>query len=641
MTPEDRAEEAIVGVTSAMAEGERRDGQIEMARAVAETIRRGSHLVVEAGTGTGKSLGYLVPAVLSGHRVVVATATLALQDQLVGKDLPFLAEHIGRRVGWALLKGRSNYLCLQRAAEARRALSRPEQMGLGGLDPGGTAAPLPQEQIRDVLAWADTSGTGDRAELDFEPSPRAWGALSVSSRDCPGASKCAHGGDCFAERARTRAADADVVVVNLHLYALHLIGGQVLLPPHEVTVIDEVHQLEDIVAATAGLEMGAGRIRTLGTALGAVIADDDLAERIDAAAEQLQGALADAGDGRLRKGPGSDLTEALVRVRDAADRALAALRAVPDKGGDDPDLTARTLRAVQAATAVVDDIDRSIEGRAGDVVWIEGPGDRPQLRVAPVAVRETLAPLWDDHAVILTSATVPTTLAERLGLDAHPHRALSVGSPFDYEEQALLYCAAHLPDPRDARYEQEAWKEIESLVVAAGGRTLALFTSRRAMREAAAHLTPRLPWVVLRQDDLPRPALLRMFTEDEESCLFATMSFWQGVDVPGPSLRLVTIDRLPFPRPDEPLLQARREHARADAFRLVDLPRAATLLAQGTGRLIRTASDHGVVAVLDPRLATNQRYRWDLVRALPPMRRTRERSEAEAFLRSLRDGANP
>lgn len=161
------------------------------------------------------------------------------------------------------------------------------------------------------------------------------------------------------------------------------------------------------------------------------------------------------------------------------------------------------------------------------------------------------------------------------------------------------------------------------------------------MREAAAQLAPRLPWEVLRQDDLPRPALLRRFTDEEETCLFATMSFWQGVDVPGPSLRLVTIDRLPFPRPDEPLVQARREHARADAFRLVDLPRAATLLAQGTGRLIRTATDRGVVAVLDPRLATNQRYRWDLVRALPPMRRTRERGDAEAFLRSLRDAPPP
>ena len=226
---------------------------------------------------------------------------------------------------------------------------------------------------------------------------------------------------------------------------------------------------------------------------------------------------------------------------------------------------------------------------------------------------------------MLTSATLPLTLPERLGLPDGGFTQLDVGSPFDYEHQALLYCAAHLPDPRSAAFDEAAHDELEALIGAAGGRTLALFTSHRALQAAVEELRPRLAVPVLAQDELPKPALVRRFTEDPETCLFATMGFWQGVDVPGATLSLVTIDRLPFPRPDDPLLQARRERARADAFRLVDLPRAATLLAQGAGRLVRTATDRGVVAVLDPRLATNARYRWEIVNSLPPMRRTKDR----------------
>jgi len=211
-----------------------------------------------------------------------------------------------------------------------------------------------------------------------------------------------------------------------------------------------------------------------------------------------------------------------------------------------------------------------------------------------------------------------------------------VGSPFDYQHQALLYCAAGLPDPRQPTFDEAVHDELAALIEAAGGRTMALFTSYRALHAAVEALRPRLDVPILAQDDLTKAALLGRFTDEPESCLFATMGFWQGVDVPGATLSLVTIDRLPFPRPDDPLLQARRERARADAFRVVDLPRAATLLAQGAGRLIRSTTDRGVVAVLDPRLATNASYRWEIVRALPPMRRTRDRAEAEAFLRALR-----
>jgi ATP-dependent DNA helicase DinG len=270
------------------------------------------------------------------------------------------------------------------------------------------------------------------------------------------------------------------------------------------------------------------------------------------------------------------------------------------------------------------------------VSWVEGTEDNPVLRVAPVDVGELLAEqLWPTATAVLTSATLPAALPDQVGLPPGGFQRLDVGSPFDYPTQALLYCAAHLPDPRSAAFDPAVHDELEALITAAGGRTMALFTSYRALQAAVEALRPRLKVEVLAQDDLPKPALIARFAAEPESCLFATMGFWQGVDVPGDTLTLVTIDRLPFPRPDDPLLQARRERARADAFRMVDLPRATTLLAQGAGRLVRSTTDRGVVAILDPRLATNARYRWDIVNALPPMRRTRERAEAEEFLRSL------
>jgi ATP-dependent DNA helicase DinG len=273
------------------------------------------------------------------------------------------------------------------------------------------------------------------------------------------------------------------------------------------------------------------------------------------------------------------------------------------------------------------------------VSWVEGSEDFPVLRVAPVDVGEILdETLWSKTTTILTSATLPTALPDQVGLPDGTFVRLDVGSPFDYPHQAMLYCAAHMPDPRSAKFDEAVHDELEALITAAGGRTMALFTSYRALQLAVDALRPRLAVEVLAQDDYPKPALIERFTDNPETCLFATMGFWQGVDVPGATLSLVTIDRVPFPRPDDPLLQARREKARADAFRVVDLPRATTLLAQGAGRLIRSATDRGVVAVLDPRMAKAS-YKWDLVNALPPMKRTKDRSEVEAFLRSLRGDA--
>ena len=608
--------------------GEARAGQKDMAAAVERAIARRRHLVVQAGTGTGKSLAYLVPAVQSGQTVVVATATKALQDQLITKDLPFLAEHADRPITFASLKGRANYLCLQRARETVAALDGTNQQ----LALDGDAERAPRDELVRIIEWATRTDTGDRADLPFEPQPRTWAALSTSARDCPGAAKCPVGDACFAERARAAAAEADVVVVNTHLYGLHLATGGGILPEHDLVVIDEAHQLEEVISATAGVELTGGSVTARARVARNLIADDRIPADLDASAGQLADALIDLHGQRLRH-PDPVLGAAIDVARGRVQAVLAATRTIESS---DPDVVARKQRVVKAATSLLEELDRATEVPDGDVMWVEGPPHAPRLRIAPIDVAGALAALWDDTTTVLTSATIPKTLPARLGMPFDEHDVLDVGSPFDYESHALLYCAAHLPDPRGETYEHAVHDELEALITAAGGRTLALFTSWKAMERAVAALKPKLPFVLLDQTSLPKPALVKAFTGNETSCLFATMGFWQGIDVPGRALSLVVIDKLPFPRPDEPLLQARRERARAAAFATVDLPRAATLLAQGAGRLIRTASDRGVVAVLDPRLA-KATYRWDIVNALPPMRRTKDRAEAERFLRAITD----
>ncbi len=605
--------------------GEVRVGQMDMARAVAAAIEAGRHLIVRAGTGTGKSLAYLVPAVLSGQRVIVATATKALQDQLAGKDLPFLAEALDVDVSFAVLKGRSNYVCRQRLHE----LSGAAQQALAGVDE--RADP---DQLAAIVEWADDTETGDRAELPIEPSAATWSAVSVGPRECPGRARCPQGSTCFAERARDAAAEAQICVVNLHLYGIDVASGGAILPEHDVVIIDEAHQLEDIVAAAAGFEITAGRLRALTRAARSILAESDLASRVDDAADDLASTLAGRRGQRITA-PDTDVDRTLELARSRVERLHNALMKLPDSTVGDA--TARKLRAVQAAVALLDDLQAAIGRDDGEVVWVEGHEGQPTLRLAPLAVDELLAvALWPERTAILTSATLPMNLPGRIGLGAGSFETLDVGSPFDYETQSVLYCPTDLPDPRDPGYSAAVNDELERLIVAAGGRTLALFTSYRALRDAAEHLKGRLPWPVLVQDDLPKAKLLERFTADEASSLFATMGFWQGIDVPGETLSLVVIDRIPFPRPDDPLIQARRDRAGTAAFREIDLPRAATMLAQGAGRLIRTAHDRGVVAVLDRRLATSKSYRWAIISALPPMRRTKDRDEVLEYLRSLR-----
>lgn len=608
--------------------GERREGQRQMASAVAEAIRDGGHVVVEAGTGTGKSLAYLVPAALAGKTTIVATATKALQDQLAGKDLPFLAERIPGGIDFAVLKGRSNYLCLQRLDEAEA----DDRLGLELDD--DTTATLDSELLTRLRAFAATTETGDRTELP-DLDDRTWRLVSVGRDECPGAGRCPVGDDCLAEKARRKAATADIIIVNLHLYAIEIMV-EGILPEHDIVVIDEAHQLEDIVSDAAGRLISPARLRAAARAAGAVLADRDAPVGVEEAAALLHELLEDQVGERLTDGLDDASGRTIDLIRGRVDQLLNALRAVPK---DAPaDTAAKALRARQAVTSLLDDIDYVRWPIDHEVLWVDGPTSNPSLRSTPIAIDTLLEEnLWSKRPGILTSATLAPATTSLLGLPAGTE-TLDVGSPFDYENNALLYCPTDLPDPRADGHREARLAELEALIVAAGGRTLALFTSWAAMRDAAAHLETRLPWPVLVQGEGSKMALLESFVEDDESCLFATMSFWQGVDIPGSTCNLVVIDRLPFPRPDDPVLQARRDRAGKAAFRTIDLPRAATMLAQGAGRLIRSATDRGVVAVLDPRLATSRSYRWELINALPPMRRTKERAEAESLLRELRDG---
>ena len=630
---------ALSRATGALPTSEERPNQRAMAQAVAAAIDERHHLIVQAGTGTGKSLAYLVPVLARGARVVVSTATKALQDQLATRDLPRLRESLGLPFEFAVLKGRSNYVCLQRVSE----------LGAGGdqllLDDPGSAdlGPLGRE-VRRLARWAEEgTETGDRAELDFEPRDQAWAQVSVSARDCPGASRCPAGERCYAEKARGRAALADVIVVNTHLYSAALAIGGDFLPEHDVVVFDEAHELEDIASSAFGFEITSGRFAALGRGSRALLADPAPAQSVEeGAAVFTETAKAHLGRPLPRPLPGDDI-DRLVMLRQRLARLGAELRRSGDRGGEH----GRLLRLQQALGHLQRDMDQLVELGGDDVAWVEGSDWNPALRVAPVDVGASLrARLWspkggyeapEGPTAVLTSATIPPRLGQRLGLPDGSYDQLDVGSPYAYDEQALLYCPLHLPDPRHEDFETAMHEELVALIEAAGGRTLALFTSWRAMRAAAEEVKKRVGFEVMTQSDLPKPALVARFSREETSCLFATMGFWQGVDVPGSALSLVTIDRLPFPRPDDPLLQARREKAGPGAFELIDIPRAAALLAQGCGRLIRSISDRGVVAVFDGRLA-KARYRWTLVNALPPMRRTRHRSDVADFLAAARLG---
>lgn len=629
--------EALAKVVVHLPAGEDRPGQREMCDAVAGAFADSHHLLVEAGTGVGKSLAYLVPALLSGKRTVVATATKALQDQLVTKDIPFLDQHLGVPFTAAVLKGRSNYVCMARLAEGAADGVKDSQLRLV---PGATI----ERSLPKLVDWAAGADAGERSDLPFDVSSVLWDAITVGPAECPGANRCPHGEECFAELARERALAADLVIVNSHLYCIDLELEGALLGEHDFVVIDEAHTLEETAASVFGLAIGPGRFSWLASQLrGVLVGNAAEVEATDRLAAAFGRALEPLTGRRVQPDEGS-LAVAVATAEQVVGEVLTTLRNL--KVSDTAE--SRRLRVLQAVDGLANELQFLPSLPSGYVAWVEG-ADALMLRVAPVDVGPLLEKrLFSQRTAVLTSATLSVggdvaRAAWPLGLrDADSFTAAHVESPFDYRVQGMLYCPAHLPDPREESFLDAAIEELASLIDAAGGRTLALFTSYKALDAAAAALKERWDWRVLvqggaRGEGADRAALLADFLADEQACLFATMAFWQGVDVPGDALRLVVIDKLPFGRPDEPLTQARREAAEQtgrSGFEAVDLPRAARLLAQGAGRLIRSGSDRGVVAVLDRRLAT-ARYRPTILRSLPPLRRTVDGDEVREFLRSL------
>jgi ATP-dependent DNA helicase DinG len=653
--------------------GAQRPGQVTMADAVHQAMESGQHLAVQAGTGTGKSLAYLVPAIRhalgAGGTVIISTATIALQRQLVERDLPRLSASLsgllGREPTFAILKGRRNYLCLHKvhggpAEDPEDALFDPRSVSAAG------------RQVQRLHEWAAATDTGDRDELVPGVDDRAWRQVSVNARECIGAQKCPFGSQCFAELAREAAGEADIVVTNHALLAIDAMEDYVVLPEHDIVVIDEAHELVDRVTGVAARELSAPAVEAAVRRCGRM-AQEDLTDRLRAAAEGLALALADTPAGRLDV-LGEQLATALATVRDAAAACAADLRSHVG-GEDDSDRLAVTRAATVALDELAENAGRMIAAFGPDiaarpeVVWLERPfseeSARPDtLHVAPLQVAGLLADkLFKPRTVVLTSATLTLggsfePLARQWGLpqpaeSAQPAAAadaaatagpgeldwagIDVGSPFDHRRSAILYVARHLSPPGRDGLSEAYLTELRELIEAAGGRTLGLFSSMRAARQAADALRDALDVPLLCQGDDSTGLLVSQFAEDEVSCLFGTLSLWQGVDVPGRALQLVVIDRIPFPRPDDPLASARQRAVEArggNGFMTVAAAQAALLLAQGTGRLLRTVDDRGVIAVLDPRLAT-ARYSGFLRTSLPPYWSTYDPQIVRSALRRL------
>jgi ATP-dependent DNA helicase DinG len=648
--------------------GAERPGQVKMAEAVAHAIDSGEHLAVQAGTGTGKSLAYLVPAVrhavAKNACVVVSTATIALQRQLIDRDLPRLAESLrellAREPVFAILKGRRNYLCRHRLQ-----VDAPEDPEEILFDPQTVSAA--GRQVQRIHEWAETTDTGDRDELVPGVNEHAWRQVSVSARECLGAQRCPFGTECFAERARDQAGEADVVVTNHALLAIDALEDFQVLPEHDVVIIDEAHELVDRVTSVATAELSAQSVEITARRCGRLI-EEDLADRLKEAGEALQPILADLRPGRMDVLPQA-VGISLVGVRDAAHACATALRTTLKGADEDAERLGAGRAALTALEEIHDTAVRLLESFSDDiaarhdVVWLDKPfsedSRRPiALRVAPLGVGGLLRErLFRRRTTVLTSATLSLggsfePLARQWGLPPADGSAdesgaeggeplvwsgLDVGSPFDHARSGILYIARSLPTPGRDGLPEAYLTELSELIAAAGGRTLGLFSSMRAARQAADELRSRVGQPLLCQGEDSTSLLVKRFAEDDATCLFGTLSLWQGVDVPGPSLRLVVIDRIPFPRPDDPLSSARQRAIAArgeNGFMAVAATNAALLLAQGAGRLLRSMTDRGVVAILDPRLAT-ARYGSFLRASLPPFWTTYDSEVAKAALRRL------
>ncbi|OBL03812.1 ATP-dependent helicase [Mycobacterium sp. 1245499.0] len=640
--------------------GSERSGQQEMAAAVARAFATEEHLVVQAGTGTGKSLAYLVPALVHALEddspVVVSTATIALQRQLVDRDLPrlvdALADALPRRPQFALLKGRRNYLCLNKihngaAADGEDADDRPQEELFNPM-----AVSALGRDVQRLTEWASSTESGDRDDLKPGVPDRSWSQVSVSARECLGVARCPFGTECFSERARGRAGQADIVVTNHALLAIDAVAESAVLPEHALLVVDEAHELVDRVTSVATAELTSAALGVTARRIARLV-EPELIQRLEAATANFASVIHDGTPGRIDR-LDEELATYLTALRDVTTAARSAIERT-----NDPKAASARAEAVAALSEISDTASRvltsfgpAIPDRT-DVVWLEHEeirgAARPVLRVAPLSVAGLLrSRVFSRSTVVLTSATLTIggsfdAMATAWGLtgadgDAR-WRGLDVGSPFQHAKAGILYVAAHLPPPgRDGTGSAEQLSEIAELITAADGRTLGLFSSMRAARAAAEAMRGRLSTPVLCQGDDSTSALVEQFSADPQTSLFGTLSLWQGVDVPGPSLSLVLIDRIPFPRPDDPLLGARQRAVAArggNGFMAVAASHAALLLAQGSGRLLRRVTDRGVVAVLDSRMVTAG-YGGYLRASLPPFWQTTNGEQVRQALQRLR-----
>ena len=598
--------------------GARREGQVRMTNAVARALATHRHLAVQAGTGTGKSMAYLVPAIEHAQRtdstVVVSTATIALQNQLVGRDLPRLVEAldgvVDRTPSFAIVKGRSNYVCLQRVGQAEA-----DDAAQPSLDSGSpvelTELGAHMQRVRD---FAQDSDTGDRDDLAPGVPDTVWRAVSVTAKECIGASRCPFGADCFAEKARAEASDVDVVVTNHAMLAIDALADSNILPEHDVVIVDEAHELDARITAVATTELSAQALVLAANRAAkldpAAKAADDLKGLADELADMLQleqqGRLLELTD---------HVQDTLVGVRDTVMRLRDKIRsgAAPDESDNDPERAAERQNLANHLLELHEGIVRMFDAleappdKTRDVLWL----NNKTLKVAPLSVAGLLSDrLFSSNTVVLTSATLSVggnfnALVAAWGLPKGTWDGLDAGTPFDPRKAGILYTPRHIPEPGRDGLAPATLDEIAGLIMAAGGRTLGLFASRRAAEQAAAEMRKRLPFDILCQGDDTIPALVKRFADSENTCLFGTLTLWQGVDVPGRSCSLVIIDKIPFPRPDDPLLQARKEAADAagrNGFMEVAATHASLFMAQGAGRLLRSVDDRGVVAVLDKRL---------------------------------------
>ena len=611
---------------------EERKAQIRLSEAVGDVLEHGGLLLAEAGTGTGKTLAYLLPAVLSERRVVISTGTKNLQEQLVQKDLPLLAKALGRELRVAVMKGRANYLCLLRFSSFGKAGSfrRLEELPV----------------YRAVEAWSTTTGTGDRAEVpDMPDSVDFWREVSAASENCIG-KECSLFDACFVTRMRQTALEADLVVVNHHLLCADLAVkdgsyGSVI-PAYDTLVLDEAHLIEDVATQYFGVQVSSHKVEELVRDVERELKAASLdarelracAEGLRVKSERFFTRLGRSRPGRLAPGWMTDtLAEESLGLLQRLEGLRTALLAVPDRPEPLTGLAARTL-------ALTSDVAFLMRAETDDHVYFaETRGRGVFLRAMPIDVSGRLKQLLFDQlrAAVLTSATLAVDggfayVKDRLGIE--PSDELLLPSPFRFEEQALLYVPKGMPEPMAPEFVDRAAEEVVRLLELSRGRAFVLFTSYANMNAVAERIAGRITYPILIQGEAPKAQLLDTFRATPHAVLLATASFWQGVDVAGEQLSCVIVDKLPFASPGDPVVAARIERLRSrgqNAFGEYQVPVAVLTLKQGLGRLIRTATDHGILAVLDSRLMRKQ-YGRRFLESLPPARLVHDLDEVARFM---------